>query len=64
MYFRTINLYRSYFHTNSSLPLLEATIVKTRHASNHIPFSPVKPAQVLSLYLVPRKSDWSEGNAS
>lgn len=33
MYFRPSNLYRSHFHTNSSLPLLEATIVKTRHAS-------------------------------
>lgn len=35
-HFRTINLYRSHFHTNGSQPLLEATIVITGRASkNH-----------------------------
>lgn len=39
----------------SLLPLLEATIIKTRYISNYSPFSSVKPAHVLSLRLVPRK---------
>lgn len=55
MHFRTIKIYRLHSHTNSPLPSLEATIIKTRYISKHSPFSPVKPAHVLSLHLVPRK---------
>lgn len=39
----------------SPLPLLEATIIKTKYISKPSPFSPVKPAHFLSLHLVPRK---------
>lgn len=55
MCFRTIKIYRLHSQTNSPLPLLQATIFKTRYISKHSPFSPVKPAHVLCLHLAPRK---------
>lgn len=55
MLFGTVNLHRSCSYTNSSLPSVEATIIKNRHASKRIPFSPLKPAQALKVCLAPRK---------
>lgn len=52
---RTIRLYRLHSYTKSPLPLLEATIIKTKYISKHSPLSPVKPAHFLSLHLVTRK---------